>query len=159
MGTTLAYELIKKITDFGHKEPIHFFASGRHPPHITKEKNLYNKPDNEIKKEIFRLGGTPEELLKDDSLLKIFLPILRADYRIIENYNYSPSESVFNCGISVLNGLEDDEVTESDMDAWKAYTTGECSNYYFKGHHFYINTEENQRKILGIINNVLCSDK
>ncbi|MCS4470411.1 hypothetical protein JQ036_04690 [Clostridium botulinum] len=37
---------------------------------------------------MIELGGTPEELSNNKELLDIFIPIIRNDFKILENYNY-----------------------------------------------------------------------
>lgn len=153
MGTILAYEVTMKIINNGHRSPCHLFLSGRYPPHIRKEKNLSNASDEEFKKEILSLGGTSKEILEDNGLMKMFLPIIRADYRIVESYRFKNDNKPFDFGITIFNGNDDEDVTEIDLEAWKEYTTKRFSCFKFKGGHFFINDEENQKRIVNIISN------
>lgn len=154
LGSVLAYEVTKKIISCGHSQPFHIFFSGRYPPHIKKEKNIHDMPKDDLVNEILRLGGTSPEISKDEGLLRIFLPILRSDYRILENYRHASNGDIFTFDISTLNGKEDNDISPSEVEAWKEYTSGNCSIYYFEGGHFYLNLEENQKKIFEIINRV-----
>ena len=92
MGSILAFELAYKLKETGCEEPIHIFFSGRYPPHIlkNKEQSLYELPDKDFLERIFRLGGTPKEMLENRELQDIFTPILRADYKILNGYRYFP---------------------------------------------------------------------
>ena len=157
MGSILAYELAAKISAEGDRGPEHVFLSGRYPPHVKKnEKILHSLPLNEFIEEISKLGGTHREFLESKELMDIFIPILRADYRMIETYSPSPDIFKMNCSITVLNGKEDAKTTREDMAEWRLYTERECSLYEFDGGHFFINQEA--RKVAAIIrNNLYCT--
>lgn len=156
MGSLLVFELAYKLKEMGYKEPVHIFLSGRYPPHIYKneEQAINELPEKEFIEEIFRLGGTPKEMLESKELLSIFIPILRADYKILHGYRYYPKEKKLDCNISVFNGKQDIEIRPSDILQWKLYTSKGCTFYQFDGGHFYIN--ENENGLVEIINQTLC---
>jgi len=158
MGCHIAYYLAHKLKSNTGQNPRHIFFSGMYPPYVKKDKKqIHNLPDNEFINEIFLLGGTPEELLNNSKLLKIFIPILKSDYRIIESYN--PKEfinlnlSKFDCDITALNGKYDDKVSEEDINRWKECTNGKFESYIFEGGHFFIH--DMAREISIIVNNKL----
>lgn len=153
MGSLIAYELYHYIRRFRHHLPVHMFFSGRKAPHIPKQgKIIYCLPDTEFKKEIFELGGTPREVFDDEELLNIFLPILRADYKIAETYCHLPPNSLIHCDISVLHGIRDD-VNVSEMNAWSEHTQKSCKLHLFDGGHFFIHSE--MEKVVSIVNETL----
>lgn len=154
MGGALVYELACRIKREQGKEPIHIFISGRRPPHIINSgKLLHELPFDDFKEEILKLGGTPKELFENKELMNIFLPILRADYRIIENYKYKQDKIVMSCGLTVLAGEKDDESDPKYMIEWKKYTKSQFSFYIFNGGHFFLH--DNIDKITDIINHEL----
>lgn len=153
MGSLLTYALVHKLKRNGYQEPMHIFFSGRYPPHIMKDRDVHLLPDEEFKKEIFKYGGTPKGLMENEDLLKVFLPILRADYKVINTYNHESKDEKIQCSFSILNGKQDFEVINYNMDEWKDYTSGECYFYEFDGGHFYIN--DKVEEITEIINDTL----
>lgn len=154
MGSTLVYELAAKISEEGGREPEHAFLSGRYPPHVKKnERILHLLPLHEFIEEILELGGTQKEFLENKELMDIFMPILWADYRMIETYSPSPDIFKMNCSITVLDGKEDTKTTREDMAEWRLYTRKECSIHEFDGGHFFIH--EKDREVAGIIRNNL----
>lgn len=113
---------------------------GRYPPHIQKDdKDLYLLPDKEFLNEINKYGGTPSAVFENEAIIKIFLPILRADYQMIANYQFTPQESKFVSDITILNGKNDPVVSPSDLVEWHKYTEGHCNICEFNGDHFFIN--------------------
>jgi medium-chain acyl-[acyl-carrier-protein] hydrolase len=155
MGNLLIFELAHKIKEQGHRDPIHLFFSGRFPPHIQRDNGrlIHCLPDEELKNEIIEIGGTPKELFENKELFDIFLPVIRADYKILEEYKYIPKLNRFNFDISVFNGMEDKEIKQSDLNQWKIYTEKRCDIFQFQGGHFFINNHAD--KIASIINEKL----
>jgi surfactin synthase thioesterase subunit len=138
MGSLLAHELSCKIKQQDGLDPVHLFVSGRKAPQYTvSERKIHLLSDDEFKREIKKLNGTPEEIFQNQELFNLFLPILKADYKLIEEYKYPIRNYRLNCGITVLNGMEDDTKTEELM-AWSELTNGESKIIDFKGGHFFI---------------------
>jgi surfactin synthase thioesterase subunit len=153
MGSLLSYELYYKIKQMCINEPKHIFFSGYRAPSIIRQKeNIYTLPDYDFMKKVMNLGGTPEELMKSQKLLEIFIPIIRNDFKILENYKYKERKNKIECNVSVLNGKQDDIKLEEIL-AWKNHVSKEVEIYNFEGNHFFINT--NVEKITNIINNTL----
>jgi medium-chain acyl-[acyl-carrier-protein] hydrolase len=153
MGSLIAYELYHKINQLHHHTPVHMFFSGRQAPHIlNQDKIVYSLPDAEFRAEVLELGGTSREVFENEELMNIFLPILRADYKIVETYRYSAPQSLINCGISILHGLKDDmEIDE--MKEWAIHTQKEHKLHLFDGGHFFIH--EQVAQVVTIVNDTL----
>ena len=98
------------------------------------------------------MGGTEKEVLENKDLRNIFLPVLRADYKLVEEYVYKPKNAVYDFNISVLFGVNDNDL-EKDILEWQKQTSAICKFYKFKGGHFYLN--DNIERITSIINKEL----
>ncbi len=156
MGTIIAFELCRKILDKGGRQPLHLFVSGRYPPDLKTESEFLSRlPDNEFLQKIFKLGGTSAEIIENKELREIFVPILKADYRIIEEYRYINSNKKFDYGITAFTGKDDLEVSFSDIKEWGKHTTAQSLFYEFEGNHFFINGKITE--ITEIINSTLKS--
>jgi medium-chain acyl-[acyl-carrier-protein] hydrolase len=154
MGSLLIYELVRKIETLPHPKPIHLFLSGSNPPHIKKDGKIFHTmPEDRFKEEIFKMGGTPREVFEHRELLKIFLPLLRADYKILETYEHKSDHPVFDCAITLFNGKADEEVTGAEILKWQQYTKQPCRLYEYEGGHFFIN--DYMEDIIQIINDTL----
>ncbi|EFM11228.1 Thioesterase [Paenibacillus curdlanolyticus YK9] len=138
MGTLLVYEMCRHIKSMGFREPVASFFSGRTPPHVTtKRKQLHLLPDQEFADAIRALDLTPAEVFEHAELLAMFLPIIRADYRLIETYAYSEIVPPLTSDIFVWTG-EKDELTRERMEEWAQVTTGRCQFREFAGGHFFL---------------------
>ncbi|WP_234121292.1 thioesterase II family protein [Clostridium hydrogenum] len=139
MGSLIAYELVHYIKRLKGKLPINVFFSGRKAPNVIYENNFIHKlQDEELKNEILQLSGTPKEVFENKRIFDSFLPILRADFKICEEYKYKEKQSKLDCDITILNGTMDN-IRIGDIAAWKMHTNKKCSIYFFEGGHFYIN--------------------
>ena len=152
MGSLITYELIHKIMEFGFNEPEHVFFSGRFPPHHREAKIYYKLSDEEFKKEVLSHGGTSKEVFENKELADYFIRILRADYKMLDIYQYVQKHNKLNCDISVLHGKED-ILTKNKVDEWDRYTNGLCSLYEFEGGHFFIN--DLMESVIKLINDTL----
>ena len=155
MGGIIAYELALKIRELKKPQPIHIFFSGRGAPHVRgsgDEKNIHTLSEEEFKKEIIELGGTPKEFFEHPELLDVLLPMLRSDFKIAECYQGKNAIVPFDHDITVFIGKEED-VTAEQMHGWREQTSGICTIHYFNGDHFFVNEET--KKVVEIINKIL----
>ncbi|MBX4266071.1 thioesterase II family protein [Clostridium estertheticum] len=153
MGSLLAYELYYKISEFNLRKPKHIFFSGYEAPSmIKKTESTYTFPDYDFMKKVMELGGIPEELINNQEVLQIFLPIIRSDFKIVETYNYKKREEKILCDVSILNGKHDSIDLEGIL-AWKNHVCRGFKVYTFNGNHFFINS--NVENVTSIINATL----
>ena len=140
MGALICFELARYLRRGNHPQPLHIFVSGRSAPQIqTYERITYNLPDDEFISELRRLDGTPHEILEHAELLALMLPILRADFALTQRYEYK-DEPPLDCSISALGGLEDYEVTKTQLESWREQTSSRFTLHLFAGNHFFVNT-------------------
>jgi medium-chain acyl-[acyl-carrier-protein] hydrolase len=100
----------------------------------------YNLPEAELIEDLRGLNGTPPEVLDEPDLLKMMLPLIRADFEVIQTYTYE-EEPPLDCPITVYGGLRDHGVKRENLDAWGTQTTAHCAVRLFPGDHFFINTK------------------
>lgn len=157
MGCLIALELCLKIESLGLQGPKHIFISGKRPPYILKEddKDLHILPDYEFVEEIRKFGGLSKEVLEFKPLLDLFLPVIRADLKIVETYQYNNDHKKIYSNITLLRG-DKDNITEDDMLRWDDITLKKSKLFNFSGGHFFIYEHENS--IMNIINETLLND-
>lgn len=138
MGGLIAYELICSLK----KEnilPTHLFISGKKPPCFKKSKEgIYDLPDKQFKDKLLKLGGTPEEIIKDEILFDIFSPAIRSDFRIVDTYN-DFKEEILDIPITIFGGERDTQVDYKSLEFWGKYTTKTIDFHYYDDGHFFIN--------------------
>ncbi len=156
MGSMIAFELAYKIRDNNLPMPVHIFFSGRAAPQVPRDnkRKLHHLPEDEFKKEMLEMGGTPKEFFEHPELMEVFLPLLRGDFRLTETYTHGIKDAPLDCNITVLSGKKDEDTTE-EVEAWRIHTQKECDIHYFEGDHFFIHEET--EKVVNIINAALRS--
>jgi medium-chain acyl-[acyl-carrier-protein] hydrolase len=134
----LVFELAHKMKDWTGQDPLHVFLAARPAPNRPRNRrNIHHLPDTEFLDEVMKMGGTPEEILKHQDLLHLLLPVLKADFKITETYEYCAKGTELHCDLSVLGGVKD-SIGEEDLVAWSSYTSGKTSIHLFNGDHFFI---------------------
>ncbi|MCP4156644.1 MAG: thioesterase [bacterium] len=157
MGSMIAFELAYKIREKGHPGPLHIFFSGRGAPDMPRhdKKQFHDLPDEQFKKDILELGGTPKEFFEHPELLEVFLPLLKGDFMLTETYCHREREKPLECNITALSGKQD-EYTIEDIDAWKKHTALNSDIHFFEGTHFFIHEET--QKVMDVVNSAILKE-
>jgi medium-chain acyl-[acyl-carrier-protein] hydrolase len=154
MGSLIAFEIGKMLTKDHYENLVHIFFSGGYPPHlINKYRRMLSKlSDPDFLEEVIKIGGISEDFLKNEELIALYLPILRADFMLLEKYNYEVTNKLLNCDITAMAGSKDTIAIE-DSKEWSNYTTKKFFMDIFQGNHFFINSE--MEKLVQLVNNRL----
>lgn len=140
MGAMICFELAHSLRQEYGVEPLHLFVSGRRAPHIPdSESPTYNLPESEFLDELRRLNGTPREALEHPELMQLLLPLLRADFELVQTYQYM-DRLPLNIPITALGGLQDVDVSREQVEAWRGQTAARFMMRMLPGDHFFINT-------------------
>jgi medium-chain acyl-[acyl-carrier-protein] hydrolase len=138
MGALLAYEVTAQLRSAGHPEPSALFLSGRCPPFGDRTGiSVSRLPDPQLLEHLRKLAGTPQEILASEELMQIFLPVLRSDFSLCEEYE--PQEAqLFTMPVTVMSGDEDEETSEREMQRWRCVTMGTFTSRRYRGDHFFM---------------------
>jgi medium-chain acyl-[acyl-carrier-protein] hydrolase len=141
MGALVSFELTRLLRQQNEISPVHLFVSGRRAPQIPDPKPpIHALPELEFIEELRRLNGTPEAVLENAELMQLLLPILRADFTVLETYVYT-HQPPLDCPITVFGGLQDQEANPDELEAWREQTSASFSLQMFPGDHFFINSD------------------
>ncbi len=149
MGATVAFSLISELRRRGLPLPVHLGVSGRIAPHVlSRSRPARELSDEELVERLKRFGGIPEQAFRDPTLMAAMLPLVRADYEIVDNYRYVP-EPPLMCDITVFWARDDDTADENEVAAWARHTTGDFNRHAYDGGHFFVLTHAREiREIL-----------
>lgn len=138
MGALISFELSwELILRYGAK-PQHLFVSGRSAPQWPRSRPaIFLLPDDDLLVELKRLNGTPRDVLENPDLMALFLGVLRADFEMVETYQYQ-RRGRLDCPITVYSGLYDNDIPLEACHAWSDQTASRCIMRMFKGDHFFI---------------------
>ncbi|CAK0767342.1 Thioesterase domain-containing protein [Gammaproteobacteria bacterium] len=123
MGALLAYLLTRRIDAARLPSPGHLFCSGRGAPSVLAAELLTPPPRHTLPSADFwayidGLGGVPPELKAHRELMDYFEPVLRADIKALECYQYRPPERPLALPITVFYGLNDKEINTTSLLPW-----------------------------------------
>jgi medium-chain acyl-[acyl-carrier-protein] hydrolase len=142
LGALVSFELARQLRRHYGVQPVRLFISADRAPQIpNRDPPVHSLPEGEFLLELNRLKGTPREVLEDEELRQIMLPLLRADFAVYETYRYL-TEPPLNCPISAFGGLQDERIIRGDLEAWRDQTCASFSLRMFPGDHFFLNTTQ-----------------
>ena len=144
MGTLVIYELLKIIQQNYAMLPHTIFLSGRYSPNINYEKeNVHLLSDDQLINNLIKLGGITPEIYNYPEIIDACLPIIRNDYKIIDEYNFSLPLSCFDSNITYIYSDNDPYLSDREkVGDWQQFTNKKFSIIEVKGDHFFINTEK-----------------
>ena len=141
MGGLIAYHLCLRIYQDKLLKPRHLFVSGHNAPSVPineQVKNVSNLSNRAFIERLKDLGGIPDEVIKEKDLLELFLPVLRADFRAVETYQYQKIDCLLDVPITVMIGINDILTSYDGALSWRDVTSAETNIIKFIGAHFFI---------------------
>ena len=138
MGTLLSFRLAQRLVEKGYAPPVHLFVSGRGGPSVDRDDLVKRSqlPRPAFIEKVRELDGSPDEVLNDDDLMNLFVPVLRADFEAIEKYVYQPS-NLLSVPIDVIIGSEE-KISAEEAWAWQYETNAPVAVHHLPGKHFFI---------------------
>lgn len=146
MGATIAFELARHLLKQEKTCGLqHLVVSARRPPdEASPRRPLHPLPEREFIEELRRLRGTPEAVLADAELMTLLMPLLRADFELIETHHRAAGSGLdVNC--TVMGGWQD-ELAESSLRGWRRHLQAEPELLMLEGGHFYL--QDQRERIL-----------
>lgn len=139
MGATVAFEVARRLEQFGSVPLAGLVVSGRRAPTIQRDDDdVHLRDDKGLVAEIRTLDGTDQAFLEDEELLQMILPVVRNDYKAIETYRYQPGPQL-HCPLTALLGDADPKAGIDEAMGWRDHAAGLFHFRSFPGGHFYLN--------------------
>jgi surfactin synthase thioesterase subunit len=136
MGAMVAYEVTRRLVAAG-VPPAALFVSGRRAPSIHRDDSVHTRSDEGVLAELRRLSGTEADLLGDEEVVRMILPVLRNDYRAVETHRHVPGPAL-PVPLTAFAGTEDPVAPPADVEAWAGHTTGGFTLVPLPGGHFFL---------------------
>lgn len=138
LGAIVSFELACRIKLKHGISPKCLFLSSCPPPtKIMTIASISQLNDHDFIKKVESLNGIPKELIEDPIFLHSFLPVLRNDFGLLDEY---VADLSVKCDIPIIvyGGVEDPHVNPEELREWAQLTTNGSSLHFFPGDHFYI---------------------
>lgn len=142
MGSIIAFEMARRLRGQYGREPETLFVSGRRAPQAADRSPVtYNLPTNEFINELHKLDGTPKEVLENAELMELMLPLLRADFQLVQTYEYCP-DIPLKSPIIAYGGLQDSEEIRDLLSLWGEQTSSSFRLHMLPGDHFFLRSSQ-----------------
>ncbi|AWW35618.1 thioesterase II family protein [Streptomyces cadmiisoli] len=139
MGASVAFEVTVRLARTpGAAGAEALFVSGRAGPGRNRHRDLADATDEKLVEDLIAMSGATAEALANEELRELFLPAVRADYRLIERYAASVPTPTLDLPVYAYYGDQDDEIDEDSVNAWSAVTRSTFVARSFPGGHFYL---------------------
>lgn len=139
MGSKVAYELCLAMQEHNLPLPVHVIASAAAAPfHVRRQDPIHDLPEPAFITALEKLKGTPQQVLNNPELMALFLPALRADFKLVETY-INTNRTIVPTRLTLMGGVMDETVSPSELADWNKLFTHTAKIRWFEGDHFYIN--------------------
>ena len=137
LGAAVSFELSRRLQSDGLR-PEFLFVSGRNAPHLPRKRPpIHHLPEGEFKTELLSMNGTPKEILENQELMDLMVPMLRADFSVSETYEHQEGENL-TCPMASFGGVDDPDVDEEGVSGWGKHTKGPFQYRMLPGDHFFL---------------------
>lgn len=152
MGSIAVVEVLRRIIDTKLPLPRHVFIAA-HEPHAKSELSGFtsDEMDEWVKKRTIEFGDVPKKLIDNKVFWKTYLPIYRADYTLIGEYDFERLDLHTAVPASIFYSEADTPIKE--MKLWEKYFET-CEYHCYTGNHFFI--REHHKEIADVIMNRLA---
>jgi medium-chain acyl-[acyl-carrier-protein] hydrolase len=148
MGATLAFLCARVLRRRALRDPDHLVVSARVAPHRPNPHALVPLMTNDHLITLLRdHGGTAPEILAEPELMALFLPVIRADYRLLATHVFK-NEVPLKCPITAIGGLKD-KADAIVLKEWDQHTSNIFGLKMFGGGHFFVN--EHSKEVIGYV--------
>jgi pyochelin biosynthetic protein PchC len=141
MGASVAYETALRLERGYGTGLAALCVSGRSAPGGEHRREPLPEDDNELGRELIRMGGTEVAALLNSELRELVLPVIRADFRLIGRYDAQASAQPVSAPLVAYYGVADEDLDERSVAAWAALTDASFTLRAMPGGHFYLNDD------------------
>ena len=141
MGAITAFELARELRRRGKSTPARLIVGGRRAPDRPRRgPPLHAMPDAQFLAELKQFNGTRSAVLENDDLMRVLLPVLRADFTVHETYTYT-EKAPLDCPILAVTGADDTICPPAELEAWRRHTRSEFEARTVPGDHFFLQSQ------------------
>lgn len=138
MGARIAFEMLHLLP--AALQPVAVVLSGARAPFLPPTtRDVANKDRAAFIQLLREMNGTPAEILQNDELLDLFLPMLQRDFAHVEQYR-SPADRLPLAGPPcwIFGGDADPDISAADLAAWQQCFSTPVAVTVLSGDHFFI---------------------
>ncbi|EAQ63715.1 Thioesterase [Marinomonas sp. MED121] len=142
LGALISWEVTLELKKRNHPLPQHLWVSARKAPHFKPStERRSDLDDSRLLALLKEMGGTPEAFLNNIEFQALLLPIIRADFKLHDDYVFQQEHKerpMLAVPITALGGQEDTQVAYDTLSEWCLYSDLSFEQFEFQGGHFYL---------------------
>ncbi|GAA1848848.1 thioesterase II family protein [Myceligenerans crystallogenes] len=123
MGAVVGYHTLLAMTgrpEFDGRRPADLVLSASAGPRELPVVGLAGLPEPELMAHLRSFGTFPEEVLRDRSIMELFLPAFRADYEVLEEIRRRPVTRL-DVSAHLILGERDTQTPAGTPQVWQEY--------------------------------------
>ena len=143
MGALLTTHVLALIKAYSAPMPKYVFLSGRggeikmpSPPYKSEMDSV------SFRSALKKMGGIPDEVFNEESIMSFFEPIIKADFKVIESYE--PIDVTLEDLEVIAYYGKDDDFSLEQVECWQRISTKKISCKAFDGGHFFVLDESKE---------------
>lgn len=138
LGAKISFALVHRLQALRLPLPqsLHV-VSHRAPDAASPYPGVAHLPETEFCDHVKSYGGTPNEVFDTPELAELLLPVLRADFALVE---HDVLQTPLTCPIYAYAGNEDPVATPANMQRWQLFSSASFALRHFPGGHFFTRT-------------------
>lgn len=138
LGAVVAFEVLRRVAAAGRGVELLIASAARAPHDPDHVAARHVRWDEEAAvRAIVAMGQIDAALMADPRVRELVLPYLRADFEMLQRYEYRPGPAL-GCDVLVVRGATDPHVTPARGELWRELTTGRFAHEEVPGGHFYL---------------------
>jgi surfactin synthase thioesterase subunit len=135
MGALVAFEFVR-LAEARGIDVRHLNVSAAVAPCDAEDKPPHPEDDEEILNHLAALEGTDSDVIANRDLMRLALPVIKADYKAFDAYSCAADVKVA-APIHAMGGDQDPYITLGDLYGWGKHTHT-VTVTIFDGGHFYL---------------------
>ncbi len=150
MGALVAFDVATNLESKGFRVG-NLYVSACLPPHLFDEsKYIEMCTDKWLDGFLVKYGRIGSNRTKSKYYQGKIYPAIKNDYRLLSVHRHGIIREL-STNITCFYGIQDDLMSSDGMESWGKYTSGKFMIKGLSGGHFYIESDENKRTIIHII--------
>ena len=139
-GALVAFELLRSLDHAAKRCVKAIVISAKRAPHLPRIKGpIHDLPFDELLQKLKTMDSIPDGLLEDRALMRLFTPLIRADFALSETYRFVAAPKERTKAV-LFWGRDDADVPRESMLEWQRHFSQEIELHTFDGPHLFIRT-------------------
>ncbi|MBJ6362389.1 thioesterase II family protein [Paenibacillus sp. GCM10012307] len=136
LGSTLAFEVIRRLESAPAVKIEHLFASAAFSPSSIRDYDIDLEKEDEFITKVEKLTGLKNEAFNIPELKELLMPTFKADFKM--DIEYPVNDATVNIPISAIYADNDTFVSKDEVKKWKLHTRKDYELYEVEGEHMYL---------------------